>query len=282
MSWVRVDDKAWSHPKFAGLSGNAVRLWLFATCWSAGHETDGKLPKVVLRILGAAPKDAAALVDAGLWHKTEDGWGIHDFLEYQPSAADNRTRREAKAQAGRAGGVKSGQARAEAKTKQVLPPDGSKNEAGASGLVEAKRTPDPDPDPDPDHTPIPPPGGDDAGGSIAHDDPLLPCPSRLAGDDLVQELANHYKVTVDAIRQAEQGFKTYWTVGGGSGSRFRRGLWLRKFRQRVQALHERNELGAANDGETTGIRKVSPEDVAAREARDEAHKAEARRKLGLA
>jgi hypothetical protein len=149
-------------------------------------------------------------------------------------------------------------------------------------LVEAKRTPDPDPDPDPDHTPIPPPGGDDAGGSIAHDDPLLPCPSRLAGDDLVQELANHYKVTVDAIRQAEQGFKTYWTVGGGSGSRFRRGLWLRKFRQRVQALHERNELGAANDGETTGIRKVSPEDVAAREARDEAHKAEARRKLGLA
>jgi hypothetical protein len=154
VSWVKVDDKAWSHPKFAGLTGNAVRLWLFAMCWSAGHETDGRLPKVVLRTLGATQKEAKALVDVGLWHETPDGWEVHDFLEYQPSAEDNRTRREAKAQAGRAGGLTSGKTRREAKGKQGDEHERSTNEAPASQLVHppAKQnaTPVPVPVPVPD------------------------------------------------------------------------------------------------------------------------------------
>jgi hypothetical protein len=146
VSWVKIDDKAWAHPKLASLSGNAVRLWVFALCWCNQQETDGAVPKSCLRVLGGSNKDAQELVSAGLWHPTETGWDIHDFLVYQPSKAQLAAQREAKAEAGRSGGRRSGEARRQAKANQT----GSNNEAGASGLVEPKRTPDPDPDPDPE------------------------------------------------------------------------------------------------------------------------------------
>lgn len=98
MSWVKVDDKAWSHPKFADLSGNAVRLWLFALCWCNQQETDGLIPKGALRLLGGGTRDVAELVNAGLWHVTERGWQVHDFLAYQPSKAQRNAQREATAE----------------------------------------------------------------------------------------------------------------------------------------------------------------------------------------
>lgn len=151
MSWVRVDDKAWSHPKFASLSGNAVKLWLFALCWSNGHETDGHIPTQVLRILGGNKSDAAALCAAGLWIKIDAGWEIHDFLKYQPSAEENRRRREAKAEAGRTGGLRSAQARGQAKPKQNPSTclDSATTSATTSGSNLANQNPTPNPDPNP-------------------------------------------------------------------------------------------------------------------------------------
>lgn len=148
MSWVKVDDKAWSHPKFIGLGAGAVRLWLFALCWVNGQETDGRVPRHALRVLGSSVKDANQLVAARLWAETEDGWVFHDYLNYQPSAEENKARREAKADAGRSGGKRSGEARRQNLANQTR----SKTEAPASTLVEPKRTPDPDPDPDPGPT----------------------------------------------------------------------------------------------------------------------------------
>jgi hypothetical protein len=95
MSWVRIDDKAWSHPKLAGLSGNAVRLWLFALCWCNQQESDGRVPATMLRIFGASPKVAAELVAAGLWETAEDGWQFHDYLNYQPSREQLTAQRNA-------------------------------------------------------------------------------------------------------------------------------------------------------------------------------------------
>ena len=81
MSWVKVDDQAWSHPKLADLSGNAVRLWLFALCWANSHETDGFITRGGLRLIGGRPKDVRELVEAGLWVERESGWEIHNFLK---------------------------------------------------------------------------------------------------------------------------------------------------------------------------------------------------------
>lgn len=94
MSWVKVDDKAWSHPKLTALSGNAVRLWLFAMCWCNQHETDGTIPRAALRALGGAKAAVEELLRSGLWEATESGWAVHDFLKYQPSREQREKERE--------------------------------------------------------------------------------------------------------------------------------------------------------------------------------------------
>ena len=94
MSWVRIDDKAWCHPKFAGLSGNAVRLWLYALCWCNAQQADGHVPKSMIRTFGSSAKDVEALIMAGLWEATDDGWVFHNYLRYQPSKAKIEAKRE--------------------------------------------------------------------------------------------------------------------------------------------------------------------------------------------
>lgn len=93
MSWVRVDDKAWSHPKISNLSANGVRLWIFSLCWCNEHETDGVIPSTTLRLLKGTKRSAEELVSAGLWEATEKGWEIHDFLQFQPSRAQKNEQR---------------------------------------------------------------------------------------------------------------------------------------------------------------------------------------------
>ena len=85
MSWVRIDDKAWAHPKLSSLSGNAVRLWLWALCWCNQQESDGRIPSSVLRLLGGCGREAKELVESGLWEEADGGWQVHDYLQYQPS-----------------------------------------------------------------------------------------------------------------------------------------------------------------------------------------------------
>jgi len=88
MPWVKLDDRFPSHRKIALLSDRAFRLHVSAICWSSENLTDGRigdreLPLVAhIRGLKATAKQ---LEDAGLWDRTDDGWMIHDFLDYNPS-----------------------------------------------------------------------------------------------------------------------------------------------------------------------------------------------------
>lgn len=167
MSWVKVDDKAWSHPKFTDLSGNAVRLWLFALCWCNQQETDGNIPRGALRVLGGSPKDARALVAAGLWVETDSGWVVHDFLTYQPSKAQRNAQREMVRE--RVARHRNG-ARNRGSGRDVTPLHGAEKPTGNDA-------PDPDPDPVPDPVSV----DDDARG--APPEPRhpgrVPCPPDL-------------------------------------------------------------------------------------------------------
>ena len=95
MSWVKIDDKAWCHPKFMALSASAVRLWLFALCWCNQHEQDGLVPAAIVKVLGGSKRDVTELVKCGLWEVSGPNWSIHDFLKYQPSRAQRNAQREA-------------------------------------------------------------------------------------------------------------------------------------------------------------------------------------------
>ncbi len=91
MPWVRIDDGVYDHPKFLGLTFEASGVWLHTLAWSARQLTDGKLPRQAVARLTAGDKRltkiARELVAAGLWDEAEDGWEIHDFHDYQPTAA---------------------------------------------------------------------------------------------------------------------------------------------------------------------------------------------------
>jgi hypothetical protein len=98
--WVRLDDRFPTHRKVALLSDRAFRLYVSALCWSSenlteGHITERELP-LVARIRG--PKAIAReLETAGLWDRDDDGWTVHDYLEYNPSRARVKEDREANA-----------------------------------------------------------------------------------------------------------------------------------------------------------------------------------------
>ena len=88
MPWVKLDDRFPSHRKIALLSDRAFRLHISAICWCAENLTDGRISDrelaLVAKIRGVKAT-AQQLADAGVWDRTEDGWEIHDYLDYNPS-----------------------------------------------------------------------------------------------------------------------------------------------------------------------------------------------------
>jgi hypothetical protein len=116
--WVRFDDQYPIHRKVAGLSDRAFRLHAEAIFWCARNLTDGHILPADLPQIGrrfAAGKrsmktQVAELLCGGNWHLADedcpsgkcpapmdgDGWVIHDYLDYQPSAERVRQERDAK------------------------------------------------------------------------------------------------------------------------------------------------------------------------------------------
>jgi hypothetical protein len=101
VSWVKIDDRYAHHPKILAAGPLAMALDVAGMCHAARHETDGHLPTSSLLV--AAPflpkakalAAAAKLVEVGRWEQVPGGWQIHDFLAYNPSAAQ---RKDARAQ----------------------------------------------------------------------------------------------------------------------------------------------------------------------------------------
>lgn len=166
MSWVKVDDKAWSHPKFSRLSAPGVRLWLFAMCWCNQHETDGTISRADIKVIGGTPRVASELVEAGLWVSTPTGWAVHDFLKYQPSHEQReKDRVSAKDRAARSYERYAGSASEESR----------KNEDPAFSL----HAPRPDPIPNKENGKREPIKGDRKKPNVPFPDGLVPLPRQV-------------------------------------------------------------------------------------------------------
>ncbi|WP_428956155.1 hypothetical protein [Streptomyces sp. cg35] len=88
MPWVRLDDRFPSHRKVALLSDRAFRLHVSAICWCAENLTDGHIADRELALVAhirGIKATAKQLQEAGVWDRTDDGWLIHDYLDYNPS-----------------------------------------------------------------------------------------------------------------------------------------------------------------------------------------------------
>jgi hypothetical protein len=85
MTWFKVDDGFWSHPKTVGLTHEAVALWVRSGSYCGQHLTDGVVPRRILPMLQGSEEHANELIDAGLWLDHIDGYVFHDWLKYQPT-----------------------------------------------------------------------------------------------------------------------------------------------------------------------------------------------------
>lgn len=90
MPWVKLDDQFFAHPKIVDLPKDAKLLYLAGLTHAAAQLTDGRLSTGAVRIVAAMVDvdrtEAGVLVNAGLWDADDDGYVIHDFLQYNRSA----------------------------------------------------------------------------------------------------------------------------------------------------------------------------------------------------
>lgn len=100
MGWVKLDDGFATHPKVLGLSLEAFRFHIQAMCYAAHQRTDGRIPDSFVEAAHMSER-ATELLEAGVWERNGVGWVIHDFTEYNPSAASRNAKTHAASDAAR-------------------------------------------------------------------------------------------------------------------------------------------------------------------------------------
>jgi len=162
MPWFKSDDGFPEHPKSDALAEHfgddwptlnlAFATWHHMGCDCASRGTDGVFSSARAYRVMRAPREAidaavAGLLAVGLLEATEGAFVFHDWHHYQPSTAEVAAKREEvsrkRAEAGRKGGRKSGEARAatkqnEANGKQTGSKPAKQNEANGQANDEAK------------------------------------------------------------------------------------------------------------------------------------------------
>lgn len=134
MTWVKLDDQFPEHPKVMALGKDrlpGMGLWLVGAGYCGRHLTDGFIPRAFL-VGSEQIRLARCLVGVGLWEDVSGGYRMHDYHDYQPAREEVLERRRLKAEAGRLGGLRSGQQRSKRASTREAPP-----KATASSLVEA-------------------------------------------------------------------------------------------------------------------------------------------------
>lgn len=102
--WSRLDDTLIDHRKIyeagelLGRNGTAIALGIYVVglMWCNKHLSDGHLSKAVVKSFRHVKNPlgvADALTAAGLWEKNGNGYKVHDFHDFNPTANAVRTRR---------------------------------------------------------------------------------------------------------------------------------------------------------------------------------------------
>ena len=161
MPWFKSDDGFPEHPKSDALAEHfgadwptlnlAFATWHHMGCDCASRGTDGAFSSARAYRVMRAPREAvdaavAGLLAVGLLEASEGAFVFHDWHHYQPSNVEVAAKREEvsrkRAEAGRKGGRKSGEARAgskqnEANGKQTGSKQPKQNEANGQANDEA-------------------------------------------------------------------------------------------------------------------------------------------------
>jgi hypothetical protein len=178
MTWFKADDQLHSHPKVIEAGLEAMGLWVLAGTFCADKRTDGVITWAAIdRLAGGKAKGrklAKALLDANLWEPIEGGCRFHDWLTYQPSAAELNARESGLSAVRSVAGKKGAQKRWQ-RDGDATPTDGNRDGSvdgkpdgksdgkpvaiaialdGKTDGIRMAPIPDPDPDPKPPQPPL--------------------------------------------------------------------------------------------------------------------------------
>lgn len=103
MAWVKLDDAFWANPKVMAVGNEAVGAYVRMLCYCGQQLTDGRIDDATTRLITKA-SICDRLAAAGLLARTETGWEIPDFLEFNPSKVKVERIRKARSEAGQKGG----------------------------------------------------------------------------------------------------------------------------------------------------------------------------------
>ena len=104
MAWSKIDDLWLGHPKVRTAGPLGELLHMRSIVWCSRHLTDGVIPRGALdelmaglsRLLKAEKLTADALIKrllkAKLWERHAEGYAVHDYLVYNPTAAKEEAR----------------------------------------------------------------------------------------------------------------------------------------------------------------------------------------------
>lgn len=138
MTWFKVDDQFWSHPKVVALSPDAGWLWTRAGSYCGQHLTDGFVSIAALGMLGGSKAEAAELVAAALWLDVSGGYRFHDWDKYQPTRESVLVEREEAAERMR---------RVRANKRANVRPNVQRDSQGTNAVGSASPSPSPSPVP---------------------------------------------------------------------------------------------------------------------------------------
>lgn len=89
MPYLNLDDGFADHPKVDALSDGAFRLHVAALCFCAKNTTDGVIPAHRVTRLTRTYKASqlAELLRCAMWRMHPEGYEVHDYLDWNKSAA---------------------------------------------------------------------------------------------------------------------------------------------------------------------------------------------------
>lgn len=104
MAWVRIDDGMALHPKVLALSLEDRWRFVEVLLYCSRYRTDGRVSDAILtQVFRVSDKRTTSRITrrlhaAGLLDEDDEGWTVHDYLEYQPSREADDERRRAQAE----------------------------------------------------------------------------------------------------------------------------------------------------------------------------------------
>jgi len=123
--FVKVYVNIVEHPKMLAVPRACRWAFIDLLAYAKRNLTDGYVPAAVLDRIEVSTQEIAALVWSGLVEEVDGGYWIHDYLDWQVSRALVEKRREA----GRRGGIRSGQVRASKQNEASASKQTKQNEA---------------------------------------------------------------------------------------------------------------------------------------------------------